>query len=121
MFFQIRMGVPEMEEFWNSLVKKNNENNLKGDEKAIFKKLLKTFRFLRSDPRHPGLHTHEIEQLSRRYGLKVLQSYIENNKPSAGRLFWVYGPEKGDITIIGIEPHPEDKRDGYSRIKLSSL
>ncbi len=49
------------------------------------------------------------------------QSYLENNTPSAGRLFWVYGPEKKDITIIGIEPHPDDKKSGYEKIKLSSV
>ena len=38
-------------------------------------------------------------------------SYLENHKPVAGRIFWVYGPDKNDITIIGIEPHPNDKKD----------
>jgi len=37
-------------------------------------------------------------------------------------LFWAYGPDKGDITILAIEPHPEDqKRGAYQRIKLSNL
>jgi hypothetical protein len=53
--------------------------------------------------------------------MKVWQSYLENNKSAAGRLFWVYGPDKEDITIIGIEPHPEDKKNGYTKIKLSDL
>ena len=73
MSFQIRMGVPDMEEFWNYLVEKHDENKLKGDEKVIFKKLVKSLKFLQMDPRHPGLHTHEIEQLSKRYGIKVWQ------------------------------------------------
>src|SRR2546427_7869 len=56
------------------------------------------------------------------HGLKIFQSYLENNTPGAGRLFWAYGPEKGDITILAIEPHPEDqKRGSYQRIKLSRL
>lgn len=37
------------------------------------------------------------------------------------RMFWVYGPEKDEITIIGLEPHPEDKKKAYDRIKLSEL
>ena len=32
-------------------------------------------------------------------------------------MFWVYGPDKKDITIIGLEPHPEDAKNGaYDRI-----
>lgn len=54
--------------------------------------------------------------------MKVWQSYIENRKPAAERLYWVYGPEKNDITIIGIEPHPKDnKKSGYDKVKLSEI
>lgn len=35
-------------------------------------------------------------------------------------MFWVYGPDKKDITIIGLEPYPEDTKNGaYDRITLS--
>ena len=27
-------------------------------------------------------------------------------------MFWVYGPNKQEITVIGLEPHPEDKKNG---------
>ena len=38
------------------------------------------------------------------------------------RMYWVYGPDQKDITIIGLEPHPEDKKNGaYDRISLSDL
>ncbi|MDC7127146.1 MAG: hypothetical protein PQJ46_16395 [Spirochaetales bacterium] len=121
MDFVIRMGVSEMEEFWNDLYLKSKNDTLKGKEKLLFKKLVKALKFLKHDPKYPGLHSHEISQLSNRYGIKVWQSYLENNTPSAGRIFWVYGPERTDITIIGIEPHPEDKKDGYEKIKLSSM
>lgn len=30
--------------------------------------------------------------------MKIFQSYLENNTPAAGRLFWAYGPDSGDIT-----------------------
>jgi len=54
--------------------------------------------------------------------MKVWESYLENNVPAAGRIFWVYGPEKEDITIIGIEPHPEDKKSsGYNKVSLSEF
>lgn len=38
------------------------------------------------------------------------------------RMYWVYGPDQQEITIIGLEPHPEDKKKGaYDRIKLSEF
>ena len=38
------------------------------------------------------------------------------------RMYWVYGPDQKDITIIGLELHPEDKKNGaYDRISLSDL
>lgn len=52
--------------------------------------------------------------------MNVWQSHIESNKPSAGRIYWVYGPDKQDVTIIGLKPHPEDKKKaGYKKVKLS--
>jgi hypothetical protein len=120
--FAIRMGIPEMEDYWNDLSGRASTNRLNEEEKRHFKKLVKTLSHLSANPRHPGLETHEISDLSRRYGLRVWQSYLENKTPAAGRLFWVYGPARGDITLIGIEPHPEDKKSGaYDRIPLSRL
>lgn len=121
MKFNIFMGIPEMEKFWMGLCRKAELNKL-GKDKLLFRKLVKALRLLSENPKHPGLKSHEIKPLSNRYGIKVWQSYLESNTPSAGRLFWVYGPKKAQITIIGIEPHPEDKkRDGYSGIILSDV
>ena len=37
-------------------------------------------------------------------------------------MYWVYGPNIQEITIIGLEPHPEDAKNGsYDRITLSDL
>lgn len=120
--FNIRMGIPEMELFWNELKDKADNGKQNKTEQKLFKQLVKAFGFLSQNPRYPGLSSHEISDLSRRYGMKVWESYLENNTPSAGRIFWVYGPDQKDITIIGIEPHPEDKkRGGYDKVKLSDL
>jgi hypothetical protein len=120
--FQLRMGVPEMEAHWNDLTDRAEKNRLNQAERKHFKKLVKTLNFLGANPRHPSLATHEIDVLTQRYGIKVWQSYLENRTPAAGRLFWVYGPNRGEITLIGIEPHPEDQKHGaYDRIKLSAL
>ena len=122
MAFNIRMGQPEMEALWSDLSTRCLEKRLDADELKLFKKLVKTLGLLSANPRHNSLASHEISDLSRKYGMKIWQSYLENNRPSAGRLFWAYGPNKSDITILAIEPHPEDqKRGAYARIKLSSL
>ena len=117
--FNIRMGIPEMKKFWEDLEKKVNDSTAKKNEIALFKKLINCFKKLSSDPKYPGLCTHDIEALTKRYGKKVWESYLENNKPAAGRIFWVYDPKKSDITIIGFEPHPNDKKDAYRKITLS--
>jgi hypothetical protein len=75
---------------------------------------------LSANPRHPGLKTHEIDDLSRKCGIKVWQSYLENRTSGAQRMFWAYGPGKQQITILAVERHPESaKRKAYERIKLS--
>ena len=81
----------------------------------------KTMALLSGNPRHPGLHSHEITSLTARYGQKVWESYLENDTPKAGRIFWCYGPDKGSITIIGLEPHPDDKANSYKKITLSAM
>lgn len=57
---------------------------------------------LADNPFYPSLDTHEIGPLSKRYGMKVWQSYLENKTSKAMRMYWVYGPDQKDITIIGI-------------------
>ena len=35
-------------------------------------------------------------------------------------MFLVYSPGKGEITVIGLEPHPADtKNAGYAKVRLS--
>jgi hypothetical protein len=122
MVFKIRMGQPEMEALWLDLSARKLRGGLDKDEEKLFKKLVKALGFLSSNPKHNSLASHEITELSRKYGIRIFQSYLENNTPGAGRIFWAYGPEQGDITVLAIEPHPEDKKRGaYERIKLSSL
>jgi hypothetical protein len=118
--FSIRLGVPEMEDLWNDLFDRAQHDLLSKDDEKLYKKMGKAMALLSSEPKHPGLHSHEIESLSRRYGLRVWQSYLENKTSGAGRIYWIYGPEKNEITIIGLEPHPEDKKDGYKKIRLSA-
>jgi len=116
------MGLPEMRDLWARLLAGAAAGTLNAEEQALAKKLAKAVKHLGANPFHPGLQSHEIDDLTKRYGRKVFESYIENNTPAAGRLFWVYGPELMQISVIGLEPHPEDaKRGAYNRVKLSAL
>jgi hypothetical protein len=115
------MGIPEMAAVWSDLSTRKLQGRLDGNEEKFFKKLLKALVFLGNNPQHPGLQTHEIDILTEKYGFKVFEAYLENNIAAAGRVFWAYGPDRGDITILGVEPHPDDKRSSYSRIRLSRL
>jgi hypothetical protein len=31
---------------------------------------------------------------------------VENDAPSAWRIWWFYGPDRGEITVVNIGPHP---------------
>ena len=119
--FEIHLGIPEMEELWNSLSEKIHDGSAKKNDTQLYKHLGKSMALLQENPRHPGLNSHEISSLSARYGMKVFESYLENNTPKAGRIFWVYGPRKKDITVIGLEPHPDDKTNAYRKVTLSSM
>lgn len=122
MKFHIRMGLPDMLALWTELQQKYREGTIKKSEERIYKKWGNAIKKLADDPFYVSLKTHEISQLSKRYGMKVWQSYLENRTSGAMRMYWVYGPGEQEITIIGLEPHPEDKKTGaYDRINLSDL
>jgi len=89
---------------------KFDSNELNATEKIFFRKFVKALRLLSDNPRHNSLNSHEISPLTQKYSIKIWQSYLENNVPSAGRIFWTYGPNTGELTILGIEPHPEDRK-----------
>jgi hypothetical protein len=122
MQFSIRMGQPEIESLWSDISTRNQQGKLDKNEEKFFKRLVKSLGFLSTNPKHNSLASHEIDELTRKHGIKIFQSYLENNKPAAGRIFWAYGPQRGEITVLALEPHPEDqKRGAYDRIKLSAL
>ena len=122
MAFMIRMGIPEMEKLWNQLQENYKSGAISKNDAALYKKWGKALKLLSKNPRHPSLHSHDIEQLTVRYGLRVWQSYLENKTSGAMRMFWVYGPDKQSITVIGLEPHPEDSKIGeYNHINLSDM
>jgi hypothetical protein len=66
----------------------------------------KAIRFLSSNPRHKSLKTHEFTSLKGPNGEKVFEAYAEQSTPAAYRIFWYYGSDKNQITVIAITPHP---------------
>jgi len=122
MSYNIRMGVPEMKTLWDTLQKKHHDGTIDKKDEQLYKKLGKALKLLSEDPKYPSLKTHEIDLLTKRYGVKVWQSYLENKNSGAMRMFWVYGPNQQEITIIGLTLHPENRKNGaYDRIVLSDL
>ena len=77
-------------------------------QEGLFKQVAKAVQLLLVDPRHPGQQTHEYDSLPHPYDKngKVFEAYAQNRTPGAYRIFWCYGPEQGQITIIAITPHP---------------
>lgn len=118
--FRVYPGVPEIQDRWRKLKQGYREGTLSGDERTLLEKWAKAIRLLRRDPSYPGLRTHEIDALTRRYGRTVFQSYLGQGE-RARRMYWVYGPGRREITIVGLEPHPEDTPGAYERITLSDL
>jgi len=88
-----------------------NDPSLKG----VLKQVRKTLGYLETNLRAKSLQTHEFESLTRRYGKKVFEAYVQQETPGAYRIFWHYGPDAIDnngeriaiITIVAITPHPE--------------
>lgn len=70
------------------------------------KAVRKALGYLETNPRHPGLNTHKYTALQGPHGEEVFEAYAENNTPAAYRIFWYYGPNKQEITVIAITPHP---------------
>lgn len=77
-------------------------------QEGLFKQVVKCVGLLAANPRHPGLQTHEYDSIENPFDpkQKVFEAYVQNRTPGAYRLFWCYGPKKGEITVIAITEHP---------------
>ena len=75
---------------------------------GLVKQIKKVLGFLQTNPRHPSLQTHVFHSLEHPYHPreKVFEAYVQQHTPAAYRIFWCYGPKKGQITIVAITPHP---------------
>lgn len=82
-------------------------------KKGLLKQVQKTLGLLETNPKHPGLHTHEYSSLVGANGERVWEAYAQNNTPGAYRVFFHYGPDEVArkkrtpiLTIVAITPHP---------------
>lgn len=118
--YVIRMGIPEMDKLWRELQTKSKSQSLSKEDKDLYQKWGKALKLLAQNPSYPSLQSHSIRELSSRYGITVWQSYLENRRHGTPmRMFWVYGPNVMEITIIGLEPHPNP--GSYKRVNLSNM
>jgi hypothetical protein len=80
----------------------------KSKQEGLFAQVIKCLSLLENNPRHPSLQTHEFTSIEHPYkkGGKVFEAYVQHRTPGAYRVFWCYGPGKGEITLIAITPHP---------------
>lgn len=93
------------------LTQLENDLNLKG----VLKQVRKTLAYLEADLRVKSLQTHKYESLSKRYKREIFEAYVQQDAPSAYRVFWHYGDDEVDekgkripiITVIAITPHPD--------------
>ena len=112
--FSIRLGVPEMELRWTDLCEKA-AGKLAAAEKRLHKRWGKAMALLASDQRHPGLNSHEIGPLSRRYGERVWQSYLENRNQRAAQMYWISGPNKTRSRQSALNRTPKTRRAQATR------
>jgi len=72
------------------------------NKQPIFKAVRKTLGMMETNLRHPSLNTHEFTSKKGAQGEKIFESYAQNRTPGAYRIFWCYGPDKKQITILSI-------------------
>ena len=74
---------------------------------GLVKQIKKTLGYLQTNPKHPSLKTHLYDSILHPFNAqeKVFEAYAQNNTPAAYRIFWCYGPEKRQITVIAMTAH----------------
>jgi hypothetical protein len=77
-------------------------------DRVKYKKVIRCLAKLAADPSYPGLASHRYDTI-RNFSVSqeaIWESYVENAAPSAWRVWWYYGPEDGQITVVDLGPHP---------------
>ena len=100
MAFKLAFSTEAKQQLGNLRVDDNKQDAVK------LKRVTRCLGLLEANPRHPGLNSHKYGELIGAHGEDIWESYVENNTPSAWRIFWHYGPSPGVITVVAITPHP---------------
>ena len=103
-----------IEKQFKKLEDKARKGSLGENEKDFLAKVYHCFLHLSDNPNHPSLNTSPYTKnsnfnswLSRMVGnnkVKCYHSYIENESPSARRIYWYYD-SGSSIRLIGIARH----------------
>jgi hypothetical protein len=76
-------------------------------DRARYRKLLKAFSQLETDPTYPKLRSRPVQGASPTdWGKPVWFADVENNTPAAWRMIWAYGPGAHQISVLWVGPHP---------------
>lgn len=70
---------------------------------GIYGQLKLRLRFLESNPRHPSLQTHEIQNAVGDFGGKIFEAYVSDKY----RMTWEYGPSRGEIVLRNVDNHDD--------------
>lgn len=81
-------------------------DGLAARDRRKYRRVVKCFALLEQDSTYPGLNSHPYQNLKGPLGEQIWESYVENNTPSAWRVWWYYGPDQGEITVFDLGPHP---------------
>ncbi len=76
------------------------------DKTKHYKAVAKALGLMQINLRHSSLHTHKFDAVVSPFGEEVFESYAQNKTPGAYRIFWCYGPNRNELYIIAITPHP---------------
>lgn len=71
-------------------------------KKGILKQVNKALGYMETNLKHNSLHTHKFDEMESPFGGDVFETYAQNKTPGAYRIFWSYGPNKTEITVLAI-------------------
>ncbi|MGH9092024.1 MAG: hypothetical protein ACRDZR_11700 [Acidimicrobiales bacterium] len=81
-------------------------DDLESKDPQQHRKVIRCLAKLEQNPEHPGLQSHPYRTFDGPNGEAVFESYVENRTPAAWRVWWFYGPERRQITVVDLGPHP---------------
>ena len=87
-------------------------NHKTSRQEGLFKVVYEAVAYLIENSRHPGLHTQDYDSLPHPWSNKekAFEACAQHRIPAAYRIFWCYGPDKREITVIAIALHPKMTR-----------